>query len=146
MKNTILVAMMLFSGLAFADVKLDLANIDADYNECLRSPEGQSNSGMKMCTAVACDDADKVLNKVYQSIVGELKKRTGEKYSDQSNAETFNRLVSAQRAWITFRNTNSDLYGTTMLGGTGESLEIASQAYHMTRKRAQELADLLGSY
>jgi uncharacterized protein YecT (DUF1311 family) len=146
MKQTILVTMILFSGLAFADAKSDLAKVDADYQTCLNSPDGMSNSGMKGCTATAYDGADQILNKVYGNIVKGLKVVTGDKYSDHQSVETLSRLVTAQRAWITFRNADSELAGVDMLGGTGESLEIVSSLYDMTRTRAQALADLLGSY
>jgi len=145
MKHTLLTILMLTSTIAFADTKADLQKIDDDMKVCLNNPDNQSNSGMKYCVGQAFDAADAKLNQVYKSIVANLKTKTNDDYTDKLNKESLNRLVASERAWVTFRDTNSDLYGVTMLGGTGESLEIVSEVYTMTAARIQELSDLLGN-
>jgi uncharacterized protein YecT (DUF1311 family) len=146
MRHLMLTSIVLFSGFAFADSKSDLAKVETDYNACLNSPEGQSNMGMKMCTGSAYDGADKILNEVYQKIVKAFSQKTGDKDSDDLSSESLRRLVASERAWITFRDTNSSLAGMDMYRGTGESLEIVSKAYDMTKARVNELVDMLGSY
>lgn len=144
MKHVILATLMLASTMAFANTQSDLAKIDADMKACLESPDGQSTVGMKICLNDAYEKADEILNRVYKQVVADLKKKSGDQDIDKINVETLRRLVASQRAWIQYRDTNSDLHGYTMMGGTGEGLEIASQAYDMVKERTQELSLLFG--
>jgi uncharacterized protein YecT (DUF1311 family) len=143
MKKVILTLLALAPSFAFAGVKEEVAKIDSTLQACLNSPDGQSTVGMKECTGAAFDSADKLLNQEYSAYVATLKKKSGDPLTDKDDAETLRRLVASEKAWVAFRDTNSSLAGTTMLGGTGEGLVIADTAYEMTKARVLELNTLI---
>lgn len=148
MKRSLLIALSFLPMFAMAEVlgdsakleetKRELSQIESNLDKCLQSDEGMSNMGMKMCVGDAHSAADKVLNQVYQSVTAGLKKENSEE-----SQEILRRLVAAQRAWIVYRDANSNLHGISMLNGSGEGLEIVGQLYHMTKERTLELSKLL---
>lgn len=137
----VLIALALVSAPAFANSKNDLARVARSYQACL--DKADSNYAMKECTGNAYALADKILQRSYDGIVAGLKKRTGEEWQDRNNVETLNRLVASERAWITFRDAECDLQGTSMLGGTGESLVVMGCLYDETVKRVNAIEKLL---
>jgi uncharacterized protein YecT (DUF1311 family) len=139
MKSVLLLALALCPSLALADATSDLAKIDKAFEACIAKDE--SNMGMKMCTGEAYEAADKLLNRNYKNTVLELKKDSGDKYTNESNAEILKRVVAAQKAWIPFKDAQCNLEGTTMLGGSGESLMIGGCMYRMTVDRVKALAE-----
>ena len=60
------------------------------------------------------------------------------------SAEILKRLVTAERAWIGFRDTSCNLESTSMLGGTGESNVYGDCLYRMTRQRVLDLKKVQG--
>jgi len=52
-------------------------------------------------------------------------------------------LVAAQRAWLTFRDTQCRLEGYSMRGGSAQSLEISGCKTRLTIDRTQQLAKLI---
>lgn len=139
MKSVLLLALALSPALAHADVNSDLAKIDKALDACIAKDE--SNMGMKLCTGEALDSADKLLNRSYKNTLLELKKDSGDKYTNESNAEILKRIVAAQKAWIPFKAAQCDLEGVTMLGGSGESLQIVGCLFSMTKERVKVLAE-----
>jgi len=135
-----LIALAIVSAPAFANSRADLAKVDRALKTCIA--KDNSNVGMKMCTGDALEAADHVLQRSYDGIVKSLKAPADDEYSKQYNVETLRRLVAAERAWITFRDAECDLQGTTMLGGSGESLEIVGCLYDQTVKRVTDLEKL----
>lgn len=131
----ILIACLLFSSI-FA--KASVESIRAEQSACL--DEATSNVGMKQCVGDAYDKADAELNTVYKEIVKKLKAKS----QDEDSAEILKRLVAAERAWITFRDTNCDLQSIEMLNGTGEGLINAGCVTEATLNRIVELQKLLG--
>jgi uncharacterized protein YecT (DUF1311 family) len=140
MKSVLMLALALLPALAHADATSELAQIDKSMQACIAKDE--SNMGMKMCTGEAYEAADKLLNRIYKNTTLELKKKTGDKYADDQNAETLKRLVAAQRAWIPFKDAQCELEGTSMLGGSGESLVIGGCMYQMTVDRVKAIAEV----
>lgn len=138
------IALATASSAAFASVKSDLRKVTDDTQKCLDNPDNYSTVGMNECIGQGYGAADKILNAVYTDIVTELKKPSGDADSDKSNAEILSRLVSAQRAWIKFRDEESSLQGIEMLGGTGENQIVLGSLYSMTKTRALQLNKLLG--
>jgi uncharacterized protein YecT (DUF1311 family) len=63
--------------------------------------------------------------------MGVLKKDTSEE-----GKQIVERVIKAQRAWITLRDTTCDVEGIEMMNGTGEGLIIAGCLGKMTRERA----------
>ena len=87
---------------------------------------------MKQCAGDA--DTDTPRNKTYAAAVANL-----ERAKDGGNdaKEKLRRLVASEHAWIANRDAECDFEGTSMLGGTGESLVIVDCRYTMTAARAK---------
>ena len=107
--------------------------------------DASSTMEMKACMDKKLQTADAVLNKSYQEVKALAAKQ--DKDNDGimigvPKGEVTRRLVAAEKAWITFRDTSCDLQATEMLGGTGEGLVNLSCLVDQTTKRTQELNDL----
>lgn len=128
-----------------ADVEKKIADIEKQWATCLESPDGQSTVGMNGCGLEANEAADTVLNELYQQMIKGLNADINSNDQDTvDNAkEVKGRLVAAQRAWITFRDTNCYLVGAQMLGGTGEGTLTIGCIAQTTIDRVKELNSIL---
>ncbi len=136
MRLLIACSVLLFSPvLALADVKTDLARIEATLDKCQKANE--SNAGTKQCVWDAYQDADKLLNRTYQRM---FKDWVGD---DSDAAERKKRLVAAQRVWVVYRDAECSLEATEMLGGTGEGLVEGGCLYRTTADRTRQIEALM---
>lgn len=95
------------------------------------------------CTAAILVIADQELNKVYQAIKQRLDTiGLAGTFGAAEAQEQSLRLVKAQRAWITFRDAECELQGSTFLGGMGQGSVVTQCHLEMTRTRVQVLKDL----
>ncbi len=122
-------ALGLLPSMCLAASTNELQTIDRAQEACIEA-DG-SNSGMKICTDKALKNADALLNVVYHKFSRTL--------SSEDDPETLNRLKTAQRAWIPFRDAQCQLAAAEMLGGTGESLVALGCHYKMTVDRIKQL-------
>ncbi len=99
--------------------------------ECQDMPD---NASIGMCLDDVFKESDAQLNLKYQKLVSRLKTS-----SLEENKELLSRLVKAQRAWITFKDTTCELEGMQMYGGTGQGLQVLSCHLEMTEKRIEDL-------
>ena len=150
MKLIIAAALTLMTTLAHADLKSDVAQIEATNKAC--SDKAISNNDMKQCAFSAQDAYDKLLNVTYKKIVAALKAAIPQEKKDGPTVggktyseETLNRLVVSERAWVTFRDAQCSLESTEMLGGTGEGLIIGGCLGDQTKDRILSLDSILGS-
>lgn len=137
MKIAVIGLLSLMSGLAHAGVKEQVATIEKSLDACLADKDNYSTAGMIQCSSDAFELVDAILNKVYREKTVEL--REG---NDPDSTEILRRLVAAQRAWITYRDANVELMGTSMLGGSGEGVVRVGTMFKMTKERVLELDDL----
>lgn len=133
--KSILFASLLFLGV-FANASVD--SIRAEEGVCLDA--AVNNAEIKQCIFSAYEKADQELNTVYQNIVSKLKNNE----SDTDSSEILKRLVSAERAWIAFRDADCSLAATEMLNGSGESTINGSCLVEKTLNRIDELTKILG--
>ena len=110
---------------------------DAEFSveKCLDT--AQNNSDMITCVYTEYRQQDKKLNQVYSALMEQVKSGDPE-YSQ----EIRNRIVSAQKAWITFRDATCAVEAIDMLGGTGESLILGGCLGQVTKARVQYLVEL----
>lgn len=113
--------------------------IQTKLDQCLEKADGVTTA-VTECHGLAFREADALLNKVYGAIVKRL-----EGHDELNGQEKLERLKAAQRAWITFRDTNSKLHGSYSIGGTIEPALIASKKVSMTIERIIELVEPLNS-
>jgi uncharacterized protein YecT (DUF1311 family) len=95
---------------------------------------------MNFCAEQDWEAADAELNRVYTSVMAEMKAMDQTLPPElQGAAQT---LRDAQRAWITFRDANCRLAGYPMRGGSAEPLLIYGCLGQMTLDRSAELRAL----
>lgn len=140
MRILIIVGILILAQVSFGADKSPATNIDKQYKSCLST--ANSNMAMKLCANEAFVAADKVLNSVYKKIVTNLKTPTSDQYNNDQNKESLKRLITAEKAWITFRDANCDLQAAQDLGGTMETLTILDCSYTTTKSRVDELLKL----
>lgn len=106
--------------------------IGAALGPCVETPEGMTTIGMAECLARETDWWDGLLNDHYRSLRETL------------DAESFNALREAQRAWITYSERNCGFQHTYWRAGTIRSTFHANCRLDMTARRAIKLEDFLG--
>lgn len=113
-------ATLLFSASAFAK--------KSEVSQCLDN--ATSNNAMKQCVFAEYTRQDKKLNSEYQVLMSSLKKDDSEE-----GKEIVNRVIMAERAWITLRDTSCAVEGIEMMNGSGEGLVVGGCLGKMTRER-----------
>lgn len=102
--------------------------IRLDYNSC----DGNTYQ-MKICGAYRWVVEDVRLNKIYKEVRSKAKEAGYE-----------SSLIKSQRAWIAYRDLACAFEGEMQAGGgTAEGLYILSCKKHLTKQRADSLAELL---
>lgn len=121
---------------------LQLSQISKAADKCFES--ASTNVERKECNGEKLSKSDSLLNQIYKDRVSSLKKRIElEKNSEElfKTAETtLDRLVAAQKAWITFRDADCDLQGADLLNGSGEGIIVLGCLAEKTYKRVREIA------
>jgi uncharacterized protein YecT (DUF1311 family) len=102
-----------------------------DIQKCLN--RAISNVEMTRCASLEYEYYDKELNVYYKRVMKRL------------IPEAKEQLRTAQRAWIKFRDENCEFWGYEMYGGTGVYIVQLGCLTEMTRKRTEELKDILRS-
>ena len=103
--------------------------IDKHLRACLDSAENQTTIGMINCSSRAGEQWDKELNKNYNLLMSKL------------SADEKEKLKSAQKNWITYRDREMDFARTMYINmqGTMWRMVIADRQTELTKQRALEL-------
>ncbi|UYZ08905.1 lysozyme inhibitor LprI family protein [Agrobacterium salinitolerans] len=102
--------------------------------------EPQTQADMTICAGKDYEKADKQLNVDYQKLRKLLVER--DKAADADGKGAADALVTAQRAWVAFRDANCALSGFQARGGSMEPMLISSCLAEMSTKRADDLRQL----
>ncbi|MGQ8633124.1 lysozyme inhibitor LprI family protein [Agrobacterium sp. DKPNP3] len=102
--------------------------------------EPQTQADMTICAGKDYEKADKQLNVEYQKLRKLLTER--DKAADADGKGAGDALVTAQRAWVAFRDANCALSGFQARGGSMEPMLISSCLAEMSTKRADDLRQL----
>ena len=102
--------------------------------------EPQTQADMTICAGKDYEKADKELNVAYQKLRKLLIER--DKAADAAGKGATDALVTAQRAWVAFRDANCALAGFQARGGSMEPMLISSCLAETSGKRAEELRQL----
>ncbi|MFB2550072.1 lysozyme inhibitor LprI family protein [Ensifer soli] len=87
---------------------------------------------------------DKALNAAYKDVVTRAKSIDDDLGAAQGGALAA--LKKAQRAWIDYRDGQCDLAGYQAVGGTAQPMIIYGCLATQTKKRTEELRDLLADF
>lgn len=104
----------------------------------------QTQADMTICAGKDYDKADKQLNVEYQKLRKLLSER--DKAADADGKGATDALVTAQRAWVAFRDANCALAGFQARGGSMEPMLISACLADMSGKRAEELKSLTDQF
>lgn len=103
--------------------------------------------GMNFCAHQDWQAADRALNATWKEVrdyMKSLDEGNREYYPDQADGEE--NLLKAQRAWIDYRDGQCAAEGAQFTGGSMQPLIINSCLATMTRKRTEELLQLMQEY
>ena len=147
MRGIVMITLLFVSSLALAEVKdldIKLKAISVAEEACM--DKADNTAAINACSYDKLNGADKLLNEVYQDRVAKLNAQAKEEKNasefEKYAEETLQRLIPAQRAWITFRDAECKLKGTEMLHGTGEGSIIVGCRADMTFKRVSEIVEV----
>jgi|GEM_PF-5263047 len=88
----------------------------------------QTQADMNYCAALTAQEADDKLNEVYQDLRAAITNETQEQ-----------RLIAAQQAWISFRDSDCEFYQRRYDGGSIMPLMYSSCIADRTEQRTKEL-------
>lgn len=131
-KNVLMAAVLLC-----ATVGLSLPAAAQSEPDC-KAPQTQAD--MTICAGKDYEKADKKLNAEYQKLRKLVTER--DRTANAGGKGAADALVTAQRAWVAFRDANCALSGFQARGGSMEPMLISSCLADMSRKRAEELKAL----
>jgi uncharacterized protein YecT (DUF1311 family) len=110
---------------------------DVDCNTAITQME------MTYCAQLEFGEADELLNAQYKSTRDVMRKWDADSIDELNGAE--DALVTAQRAWVTFRDAHCASVGYQAHGGTMEPMLIYGCQAELTRARTDELKQLADS-
>ena len=104
----------------------------------------QAQQEMNWCAAREFERADKALNAQWKLTSEEMNRRDARdgKPTDGRPGHMAT-LLSAQRAWLKFRDAHCDLDGYLFRGGSMEPLIVATCRTSLTEARTKQLQDLI---
>jgi uncharacterized protein YecT (DUF1311 family) len=102
--------------------------------------EPTTQSDMTLCEKVRQDEADKALNVQYKKTRAAMVAADSDLDDDMKGAEKV--LVTAQRAWIAYRDAECEAEGFQARGGTMEPMLVAGCIANVTDARTKELKTL----
>ena len=123
-----LISLLLMPGAALAQEE-DQPELDCD--------NAVSQTEMTGCAERDFNEADAALNAQYRKTRAAMRRSDAEYDKDQQGAEAA--LVTAQRAWIQYRDGHCDAYGFQAHLGSLEPMLIYACSAELTRARTKEL-------
>jgi uncharacterized protein YecT (DUF1311 family) len=94
-----------------------------------------TQSEINRCADKAYAEADAKLNVIYRQITSRLRSEEFQK--------TLKALITAQRAWIAFRDAECAFVGSDSVGGSVNPLVVSSCLAELTNKRVEDLKQYL---
>jgi uncharacterized protein YecT (DUF1311 family) len=113
-----------------------LLRIQADLHHCTDTQPGNINE--MLCAMQADKAVDTVLNTLYEKIVAKLK-QTDDPDHDKEQRELLKRLITSERAWISYREAECSRASAVYLGGSGEATSLAYCRLSMREDRVNNL-------
>ncbi|MBB3032676.1 lysozyme inhibitor LprI family protein [Alteriqipengyuania lutimaris] len=125
----ILTAMLLLSGAQAAEPKVDCK-------------EPTTQSAMNICAGRDYAAADRKLNAAWDKASAEMKRLDKDTDYEDGRPGYFQTLLTAQRAWLVYRDTHCRSEGYLARGGSMEPMLISGCKAKLTRERTVKLREL----
>lgn len=113
----------------------------------------QTQVEMNYCARVDWEEADQALNTTYKEVRAKLadddaRAKLAERDKEWVDAgpTAVERLLDAQRAWITFRDAHCEVVSFSARGGSMQSMLYSDCLATLTRQRTKQLESLVGEY
>ena len=117
---------------------LGLAPLQAAALDCA---EPVTTADMSACARAELDAADTALNLAWKAALAHAEEL--DSYLSEGEEKTADALLTAQRAWIDYRDGQCEGEGFYARGGSLEPLLVATCKARMTRERTEELRTLI---
>lgn len=114
-----------------ANATPDIAGVQVAQQPNCNNPQTQSE--MNACAGIAYRNADRRLNQVYQQLTPKL------------SASRRQQLVTAQQAWIRYRDASCNFERSEVEGGSMAPMVQASCLARLTEQRTKDLQQYLES-
>lgn len=106
--------------------------------------DAMTQRDMNICAQRDYEAADAELNAQWATTKALLAE--SDKSADADGEGASDRLLAAQRAWLSYRDKQCALEGFAVEGGSMQPLILSSCLADLTRKRTEDLSDLAGLY
>lgn len=110
-------------------ITTDVSSITVAQRPNCNNPMTQAE--MNACAGIANQNADRKLNQIYQQLLPKLSTTRKQK------------LITAQRAWIRFRDTSCDFERSEVTGGSMEPMVYSNCLASVTQQRIKDLETYL---
>ena len=101
--------------------------------------EPMTQMAMNICAGRDYEAADRKLNAVWKKVSAEMKQLDANTDIQDGRPGYFQTLLTAQRAWLVYRDTHCRSEGYLARGGSMEPMLVAMCLAETTRLRSQEL-------
>lgn len=101
-----------------------------------------TQTDMNQCAAREYYQADRALNAQWVKTAAAMRKRDETRFGD-GRPGYFETLLEGQRAWLKYRDAHCRAEGYYARGGSLEPMLVATCKADLTRKRTQDLRDLV---
>lgn len=98
---------------------------------------------MNICAGRDYEAADRKLNAVWDKVSTEMKRRDKIDITEDDRPGYFQTLLTAQRAWLVYRDTHCRSEGYLARGGSMEPMLVSTCLAHLTRERTEQLNELI---
>lgn len=98
---------------------------------------------MNICAGRDYEAADRKLNVVWDKVSAEMKRRDKIDITEDDRPGYFQTLLTAQRAWLVYRDTHCRSEGYLARGGSMEPMLVSTCLAHLTRERTEQLNELI---
>lgn len=132
-------AYLLLPLLAQHGAEVDAAEFYGEAPDCA-APVTQQD--MNYCASQEWQEADIALNTQWQATASEMRRLDAAVSPGDGRPGYFEQLLTAQRAWLSYRDDHCTSVGYQARGGSLEPLLVANCKTELTRMRTQELREL----
>lgn len=114
-----------FSIFANTDAQLLIRELERELDTCIE--QDSTTIGMRICLANQYGQLDDLLNKTYRELRASLEEGPKSK------------LIQSQRDWIKYRTSNCEFEGSSVMGGTMETIIMMDCDNQMTIEKIKQL-------
>lgn len=127
MKALVIFLTLSISFTSFADTETNqiIQELEREIDICIE--QDSTTIGMRICLSNQSEQLDILLNNTYKQL------------RDRLNQSQKDKLIRSQRDWLTYRESNCEFEGSSVIGGTMETIIIMDCHNRMTIEKIKQL-------